>query len=355
MVEVRKTAIKLVTFLGGIYFFLKFVLPETVTLPGIGALSLGAYNGEIATGLTALAAMALGLGLINLIARHGGNIIYRRGGMFQSVALLTGLIVMLVLSGLEWKSSLQTAAQARAFFVLKDFSARIISDAETGAAGVPLLPTRLKALQRAAVEEINKHQVIQETTDAPPLASLKSELAHLHERSRAALEALPVNDTLDESLKTSLNSVGMLLQEVGAKTQELRAAQHGVSPQKQVYTFFFQGIFVSLGSAMFSLLGFYIASAAYRAFRVRSLESGLMMGAALLVILGQIPFMLFGSGPLGEELHHLFPRIRLWLLTVPNTAAFRAIEIGAAVGALVMAFRMWFSIEATPTFKRGEE
>jgi hypothetical protein len=31
---------------------------------------------------------------------------------------------------------------------------------------------------------------------------------------------------------------------------------------------------------------------------------------------------------------------------VPNSAAFRAIEIGSAVAALVMAFRMWLSIES---------
>jgi hypothetical protein len=38
--------------------------------------------------------------------------------------------------------------------------------------------------------------------------------------------------------------------------------------------------------------------------------------------------------------------VRLWLLRVPNSAAFRAIEIGAAIAGLVMAFRMWLSIES---------
>ena len=89
---------------------------------------------------------------------------------------------------------------------------------------------------------------------------------------------------------------------------------------------------------MFALLAFYVASAAYRAFRIRSLESALMMLAAILVMLGQIPFGLWISDDL--------PLVRLWLLEVPNSAAFRAIAIGSGVAGLIMAFRMWLSLEA---------
>ena len=110
----------------------------------------------------------------------------------------------------------------------------------------------------------------------------------------------------------------------------------------------FDGIFTALGSAMFSLLGFYIASAAYRAFRVQSLESLLMMCAALLVMLGQIPFGLKLQNFLADwNIIHLdLPELRNWLLLVPSAAAFRAIKIGAAIAGLVIAFRMWLSIES---------
>jgi hypothetical protein len=40
------------------------------------------------------------------------------------------------------------------------------------------------------------------------------------------------------------------------------------------------------------------------------------------------------------------PAVRQWLMEVPNSAAFRAIKIGSAVAGLVMAFRMWLSIES---------
>ena len=42
--------------------------------------------------------------------------------------------------------------------------------------------------------------------------------------------------------------------------------------QNAVYTFLFKNIFENLNGTMFALLAFYIASAAYRAFRVRTKE-----------------------------------------------------------------------------------
>ncbi len=45
--------------------------------------------------------------------------------------------------------------------------------------------------------------------------------------------------------------------------------------------FIFQGLYNNLGSAMFSLLAFYIATAAYRAFRLQNIETGLMMGSSI--------------------------------------------------------------------------
>jgi hypothetical protein len=89
---------------------------------------------------------------------------------------------------------------------------------------------------------------------------------------------------------------------------------------------------------MFALLGVYIAAAAYRAFRVRTIESALMMSAAVIVMLGQISF--------GKEIYEGMPSLRQWLLEVPNSAAFRAIRLGAGIAGLMLAIRMWLSIES---------
>jgi hypothetical protein len=90
---------------------------------------------------------------------------------------------------------------------------------------------------------------------------------------------------------------------------------------------------------MFSLLAFYIASAAYRSFRVQNVEAGLMMAAALLVMLGQIP--------LGFFIHEEIPRVRNWLLTRVSTPAFRGIIFGSSIAGLTMGVKMWLSLERT--------
>lgn len=105
-------------------------------------------------------------------------------------------------------------------------------------------------------------------------------------------------------------------------------------------------ILTAVGSAIFSLLAFYMASAAYRAFRIRTLEAGLMMGAALIVMLGQTPFGMYLTGWLGERLSALWlPNVAAWLLRVPNTALYRGLIFGIMLGAIATAIRYWLSLE----------
>jgi hypothetical protein len=106
----------------------------------------------------------------------------------------------------------------------------------------------------------------------------------------------------------------------------------------------FQYMFVNMVSplqaTMFSLLSFYVASAAYRAFRARNFEATILLVAAIIVMLGRIPFgdMLTGGRmtPISE-----------WLMTIPNAAAQRGIMIGAALGAASMSIRVILGIERT--------
>src|SRR5208282_4872072 len=50
-----------------------------------------------------------------------------------------------------------------------------------------------------------------------------------------------------------------------------------------LWNFLYYDILVSINTSIFSLLAFFIASAAYRAFRVRTLESTILLTAGLLV------------------------------------------------------------------------
>jgi hypothetical protein len=102
----------------------------------------------------------------------------------------------------------------------------------------------------------------------------------------------------------------------------------------------FEHMVSPLQATMFSLLAFYVASAAYRAFRARNLEATILLIAAIVVMMGRIPFgdMLTGGRmtPLSE-----------WLMNKPNAAAQRGIIIGAALGAASMSIRVILGIETT--------
>ena len=94
---------------------------------------------------------------------------------------------------------------------------------------------------------------------------------------------------------------------------------------------------VPLQGTMFSILAFFVASAAYRAFRAKTKE------ATVLLIAGTI--VMFGRVPLGEYLVSNIGELAEWILNVPNTAARRAILIGISLGVIATSLKIIFGIE----------
>ncbi len=135
-------------------------------------------------------------------------------------------------------------------------------------------------------------------------------------------------------------------------------AGHGGPPAVRfTYESLFTGLLINLDAATFSLLAFYIASAAYRAFRIQTAESGFLMFAALLVMLGFVNFGVSLTNWIPAESGWAFFRIeRLssWLLMWINMPGQRAVLIGVAVGSLAMAMRIWLNLERGAFFSQEQ-
>jgi len=255
----RKRVIFWMTFIGGIYFFLEFMLPAEIWLPqslltwlkgdGTGPLArnmlgdrgfiFGGLHEDISNGAILTGVMALGLGLINIMRIHGVRLAKLRKGWVHSAGLIAGMLITIFVGFWHWKSPGSTPG-------------RIWGDVIMGT----------------------------------------------------------------------------------------------------------KGLFPGLSSAMFSLLAFYVATAAYRAFRIKSGEAALLMFSALLVMLGQIPHgvvffdAIFSHGPFRDV---SIVDIRMWILKKLNVGAFRAISLGFGVAGLAMATRMWLSMGMGSFFQDEEE
>ena len=107
--------------------------------------------------------------------------------------------------------------------------------------------------------------------------------------------------------------------------------------------FLYNNVFSPMQSTMFALLAFYIASAAFRAFRIRTVEAGLLAVAAIIVMLGRVPVGDWLTGWLPESLR-LGPA-QEWIMNVPQNAAKRAILMGAAMGVMATGLRVILGIE----------
>lgn len=118
----------------------------------------------------------------------------------------------------------------------------------------------------------------------------------------------------------------------------------------------FQGLLQTMEAAMFSIIAFYILSAAYRAFRVRSVEATILLASALIVMLQLLGMAenywsvaIDNMGGLDNP-NSFINNLRLESLTQfirDNLQApgLRAIDFGVGVGVLAMALRLWLSLE----------
>jgi hypothetical protein len=125
--------------------------------------------------------------------------------------------------------------------------------------------------------------------------------------------------------------------------------EHYLDPETK-FSWMYNTFYASMQATMFALLAFYIASAAFRAFRIRNLEAGLLAIAALFVMIGRVPIgnAISQHWPDGVRL----PQISDWIMENPQNSAKRAILMGAALGVMSTGLRIIMGIEGS--FARGE-
>ena len=115
--------------------------------------------------------------------------------------------------------------------------------------------------------------------------------------------------------------------------------------------------FKPLQMTTFAMLAFYVASAAFRAFRAKNIESVLLLGTAFVILLGRTFLGTYLSSglvnssrpPEGtfEQFLSFFyiPNLTGWFMAVFNTAGNRAIMIGIALGVASTSLKVLLGID----------
>jgi len=317
MRKLQRIIISFFTFIGGLYFFLEFILPKT-----IGTFEFGAYHEQILKGVQVIGIMAIGLGILSIVRVHSKNILGQKTGWSNSLVLLLGFSLMLAFQGANFLDERTNNSIKKKIELEKKFLIIVDKERESkpvkprlNALASELVQLQTELSTRLGADDQQKNKFDELHRDVLGVSSDFTEAERLALEAKFSVISESVSSSLDTYLENSFS--------------------------KKAVDLFSNGLFVPLGSAMFALLAFYIANAAYRSFRVRSVESFLLMSAAIIVMLGQIP-----QGPMyiSEDL----PYFRLWLLKNISTPAFRAIFFGSSIAGLAMAIRIWFSLERGP-------
>jgi hypothetical protein len=134
----------------------------------------------------------------------------------------------------------------------------------------------------------------------------------------------------DERFYSAVLLLGFLVMVISGWTAESRTMG--------VHLAIFQNVLIPIQATIFSLLAFFVASAAYRAFRARSVLATILLLTAFIIMFRFIPL-----GPISDVNNWLVEKI----LMVPNMAAKRAIAMGIALGATATAIKIILGIERT--------
>jgi hypothetical protein len=175
-------------------------------------------------------------------------------------------------------------------------------------------------------------------------------------------------------------------------TVETNSAEWGshLLTQDSLFNWMFWKMFTPLQATMFALLAFLVASASYRAFRIRNFEATLLLVSGIILMLGRVPIgskisswfilyllvLLSGIGvntllknrlatvatvvlglvivtiagmlagwPVDKPAMFFLPTLQDWIYFYPNVAGARAIMIGIGLGVFATSIKYILGIE----------
>lgn len=99
----------------------------------------------------------------------------------------------------------------------------------------------------------------------------------------------------------------------------------------------YRGMMVPLQATMFSLLAFFMASAAFRAFKAKTVLAAVLLITAIVVMFGRVP--------IGAKVFPKLPEIVEWILMYPNMAGQRGILLGVGLGMMATSLKIMLGIE----------
>ena len=160
--------------------------------------------------------------------------------------------------------------------------------------------------------------------------------------------------------------------------------------QESAFYWMYNYFYLPLGSTMFALLAFFVASASYRAFRIRNFEATLLLVSGIIIMVGRVPigsvisswfvlylivlsagiyinvwkkdmkttFVFVAVGisivtiagfmygwPIDKPGIFYLPAIQEWIYYYPNVAGARSIMIGIGLGIFATSIRYILGIE----------
>ncbi len=107
--------------------------------------------------------------------------------------------------------------------------------------------------------------------------------------------------------------------------------------QDPLYKGLYDALIVPVNASMHSIAAFFLCSAAFRAFRVKNLDS------ILLLVSGA--FVMLASVPIGDLISSNIPVISDWLLNIPGSAVARAMSNGMFFASFAATLRIFLGLE----------